>query len=126
MKEPNDPQQNVLALFQHRLTEAMKVVSNLQSDSCENLEAKILEISRSVAAELIKAKLSLESLRMVTLKEVQAITGYSRSMLNAMMNKKSPYHDPTMPKRLGSERHSIRFIEAEIIQWILSMKNRGV
>ena len=64
--------------------------------------------------------LVLGDTQLIRLKEVQVVTGLSRSSIYAKMDQKSPYHDPEWPKSVRLGPRSVAWYRHEIIEWVQS------
>jgi prophage regulatory protein len=53
-------------------------------------------------------------------KQVQARTGLPASTMYNMMDKNSPYYDPTFPTQIRLSASSVGWIESEVEAWIES------
>ena len=59
-------------------------------------------------------------IQIIRLKEVQLLSGLSKSSIYAKMDKNSPYHDPDWPKSVRLGPRSVGWYRHEIIQWVES------
>ncbi|MBK9019623.1 MAG: AlpA family phage regulatory protein [Sulfuritalea sp.] len=64
------------------------------------------------------AKEIQEALTILRRKQVEAITGLSRSAIYDKLDSKSPRHDPTFPKQVRIGWRSVGFIRAEVEEWL--------
>lgn len=51
-------------------------------------------------------------------KQVQALTGLSRSTIYDKLNPRSPRHDPMFPKQIKLGREAVGWLESELVAWI--------
>lgn len=59
-----------------------------------------------------------ESCRLINRKEVEAMTGFSRSLIYAKLDPGSNYYDPRMPRQVVTGKRQVKWVEAEIIAYI--------
>jgi prophage regulatory protein len=58
--------------------------------------------------------------KLISIKQVVEYTGLNRSTVYEIMNEKSPYYDPTFPKKIKMTQNRICWSVREINQWIES------
>lgn len=58
--------------------------------------------------------------QVIRLKEVQVVSGLSKSSIYAKMDENSPYHDPDWPKSIRLGPRSVGWYRHEIIEWVKS------
>jgi prophage regulatory protein len=63
---------------------------------------------------------SKSALTILRRKQVQARTGLPVSTMYCMMDKSSPYYDPTFPTQIRLSASSVGWIESEVEAWIES------
>lgn len=56
--------------------------------------------------------------QLINIKQVALFTGVGRSTIYEMMDKDSPYYDPTFPKKVKITQNRIGWSAYEINQWI--------
>ncbi|WP_233164462.1 AlpA family phage regulatory protein [Chromobacterium sp. ASV23] len=56
-------------------------------------------------------------------KEVEKKIGLSRSTIYALMDAKSPYHDPSFPKPISLGAKAVGWIETELDSWLYNRMN---
>jgi prophage regulatory protein len=61
-----------------------------------------------------------DTLTILRRKQVQERTGLPASSLYSLLDKKSPYYDPTFPKQIKLSVVSVGWIQEEIQTWIES------
>ncbi|MEG0344467.1 MAG: AlpA family phage regulatory protein [Acinetobacter sp.] len=63
--------------------------------------------------------------KLIGIKQVVECTCLSRSTIYEIMNEKSPYYDPTFPKKIKMTQNRICWSALEINQWIeIKLANR--
>lgn len=60
----------------------------------------------------------------ISIAEAARILGFKRSKIYYLTNEKSPYFDPTFPKKYTLGRRSARFIKSEIIAWAIPIEHK--
>lgn len=60
----------------------------------------------------------IEQYRLLRRRQVEAVTGLSRSNIYARLDSKSPQYDPTFPRPISLGAKTVAWIEAEIQSWI--------
>jgi prophage regulatory protein len=58
--------------------------------------------------------------QLISIKQVVNYTGLSRSTIYELIDEKSPYYDPTFPKKIKMTQNRICWSAWEINQWIES------
>ena len=56
--------------------------------------------------------------QLISIKQVMEIVGVGRSTIYEMIDKNSPYYDPTFPKKVKITQNRIDWSAWEIHQWI--------
>ena len=56
--------------------------------------------------------------QLISIKQVMEIVGVGRSTIYEMIDKNSPYYDPTFPKKVKITQNRIGWSAYEIHQWI--------
>ena len=56
--------------------------------------------------------------QLISIKQVMEIVGVGRSTIYEMIDKNSPYYDPTFPKKVKITQNRIDWSAYEIHQWI--------
>ena len=56
--------------------------------------------------------------QLISIKQVMEIVGAGRSTIYEMIDKNSPYYDPTFPKKVKITQNRIEWSAYEIHQWI--------